>query len=257
MFGREDTSASAPVAIVNERFSREFWGNDRAVGKRFRFVDERSGGAWVTVIGVIADMRRRRLEDEPDAQVFQPFAQAPGRGADMVIRTEVPPLSLARSVTSTIAAIDANVPVYRMSTLPERLEAFVTTRRLHVVVLTMFATAGMLLAAIGIYGLIRHDVTQRTQEIGVRVALGASRRDVVSLVLQRGLVLFGMGTALGWSASLAIASVMGSLVYGVSTRDPLTFLLAPIVLLGVTILACLEPAWRALRLDTFKALRPE
>ena len=256
-FGPEDTSDSAPVAIVNERFAREFWGNDRAVGKRFQFLDKRSGGGWITVIGVVADMRRHRLEEQPYAQVFQPFSQAPSRGADIVIRTGVPPLSLAGSVTRTIAAIDASVPVYRMSTLPGRLDELVTNRRFHVVLLSLFAGAGVLLAAIGLYGLIRHDVTQRTQEIGVRVALGASRRDVVSLVLRRGLLLAGVGTTLGWFGSLAIAGVMGSLIYGISTRDPLTFLIAPSVLLGVAVLACVEPAWRALRLDPFEALRPE
>ena len=256
-FGLQDASDSAPVAIVNERFAREFWGDGRAVGKRFQFLDKRSGDAWVTVVGVVANMRRHRLEDQPDAQVFQPYSQAPSRGADIVIETDVPPLSLTTSVTRTIAAIDASVPVYRMSTLSERLDEFVTTRRFHVVLLSLFAGAGLLLAAIGIYGLIRQDVAQRTQEIGVRVALGASRRDVVSLVLRRGLVLSGVGTALGWFASFTIAGVMGSLVYGVSTRDPLTFLIAPMVLVGVAILACLEPTWRALRLDTFKTLRSE
>jgi putative ABC transport system permease protein len=257
LFNHEDTADSTPVAIVNERFAREFWGDGRAVGRRFRFLDRRSGGEWVTVVGVVGDMRRRRLEDEPGAQVFQPFSQAPSRGADVVIRSEVPPRSLAGSVTRTIAAIDAGVPVYRMSTLSERLDEFVTTRRFHVVLLSLFAGAGVLLAAIGIYGLIRQDVSQRTQEIGVRVALGASRRDVVSLVLRRGLALTGVGLAVGWLASLAMAGVMGTLVYGVSPRDPLTFLAAPIVMFGIAAIACLEPTWRALRLDVFKALRPE
>jgi putative ABC transport system permease protein len=257
LFNLGDTADSMPVAMVNERFAREFWGSDRAVGKRFQFLDKRSDGAWVTVVGVVADMRRRRLEDEPGAQVFQPFSQAPSRGADVVIRTEVSPLSLANSVTRTIATIDSNVPVYRMSALSARLDEFVSTRRVHVVLLLLFAGAGVLLAAIGIYGVIRQDVSQRTQEIGVRVALGASRREVVSLVVRRCLVLTGVGIAVGWLASLAIAGVMEGLVYGVSARDPVTFLAAPIVLFGITIIACLEPAWRAVRLDIFKALRPE
>jgi putative ABC transport system permease protein len=257
LFTDADTADSMAVAIVNERFAREFWGNERAVGKRFKFLDKRSGGAWVTVVGVVADMRRHRLEDEAGAQVFQPFSQAPSRGADVVIRTEVPPLSLAASVTRTIAALDATVPVYRMSTLSARLDDFVTNRRFHVALLSLFAGTGVLLAAIGIYGLIRQDVSQRTQEIGVRVALGASRRDVVSLVLRRSLVLTAVGIAVGWCASLAIAGVMGSLVYGISPRDPVTFVAGPIVLMGIAIIACLEPTWRALRLDIFKALRPE
>jgi putative ABC transport system permease protein len=257
LFGHEDTSDSTPVAIINERFAREFWGSGRAVGRRFQFLDKRSGGAWITVVGVVADMRRHRLEEQPDAQVFQPFSQAPSRGADVVIQTAVPPLSVASSVTRTIASLDHSVPVYRMSTLLERLDEFFTIRRFHVVLLSLFASAGVLLAAIGIYGLVRQDVSQRTQEIGVRVALGASRRNVASLVLRRCLVLTAVGMAVGWSGSLAIAGIMESLVYGVSPRDPLTFLAAPIILSGVAIVACLEPTWRALRLDVFKALRPE
>ena len=144
-----------------------------------------------------------------------------------------------------------------MSTLSERLDDFLTNRRFHVVLLSLFAATGVLLAAIGIYGLIRQDVSQRTQEIGVRVALGATRRDVVSLVLRRGMVLTGVGIVAGWCASLALAGVMGSLVYGISPRDPVTFLAAPIILLGIAIVACLEPTWKAVRLDIFKALRPE
>ena len=256
-FNHDDTADSMPVAIINERFAREFWGDQRAVGKRFQFLDKRSDGAWVTVVGVVADMRRRRLEDEPGAQVFQPFSQAPSRGADVVIRTDVPPLSLAASVSRTIAAIDAVVPVYRMSTLSERLGDSVANRRFHVALLSLFAATGVLLAAIGIYGLIRQDVSQRIQEIGVRVALGASRGDVVSLVLRRCLVLTGVGIAVGWCASLAVADVMGSLVYGISPRDTVTFLAAPIVLLSIAIIACIEPTWRAVRLDILKALRPE
>lgn len=257
LFNDGDTADSMLVAIVNERFARELWGNDRAVGKRFQFLDKRSNGAWVTVVGVVADMRRHRLEDDPGAQVFQPFSQAPSRGADVVIQADVPPLSLASSVTRTVAAIDPTVPVYRMSTLSQRLDDLVINRRFHAALLSLFAATGVLLAAIGIYGLIRQEVSQRTQEIGVRVALGASRRDVVSLVLRRCLVLTGVGIAVGWGASLAIAGVMGSLVYGISPRDPVTFLTAPIVLLGIAMIACLEPTWRAMRLDIFKALRPE
>ena len=256
-FSAGDTSDSPAVAIVNQRFVHEFCGDGRAVGKRFQFLDKRSGVAWITVIGVVGDMRRHRLEDEPHAQVFLPFSQAPSRGADIVIKSDVPPLALATSVTRTIAAIDATVPVYRMSTLRQRVDEFLITRRFHVVMLSLFAGASVLLAAIGVYGLIRHDVSQRTQEIGVRLALGASRRDVVILVLRSGLVLTAIGMLLGWLASLALAGIMESLVYGVSTRDPITFLIAPIVLFAIAIIACLEPTWRALRLDPLEALRPE
>jgi ABC-type antimicrobial peptide transport system permease subunit len=256
-FGPQDTSDSAPVAIVNERFVREFFSDARAVGRRFQFLDKRSGDTWITIVGVTADMRRHRLEDEPAAQVFLPVSQAPSRGADIVVRAEVPPLSLASSVTRAMANIDASVPVYRLSTLSQRLDEFVTTRQFHVVLLSLFAGAGVLLAAIGLYGLIRHDMSQRVPEISVRVALGASRRNVVNLVLRTSLVLTGLGITLGWCASLALAGIMESLVFGISVRDPITFLVAPVVLFSIAVIACVEPTWRALRLDPIKGLRAE
>ena len=250
-----DTQESSPVAIVNERFVREFWGDMDPVGRRFRFADERFGNTWITVVGVVGDMRRGRLEEVPYPQVFLPFAQSPSRGADIVVQTDVPPLSLASRINQTVAAIDPAVPVYRVSTLDHRLDEFLTNRRFQVLLLSLFALASVLLAAVGVYGLLRHAVTQRTPEIGVRLAMGASRRDIVALVLRDGLVLTGAGLIIGWFAALALAGVMGTLVYGISTRDPVTFAVAPIILFSIALIACVEPAWRAIRVNPLRALK--
>ncbi len=256
-FNDGDTNGAPLVAIVNASFVREFWGDRDPLGKRFRFLDNRFGEAWITVVGVIGDMRRQRLEQAPYPQVFVPFAQLPSRGADLVVHAEGPALSLASSVTRTVAAIDATVPVYRMSTLEQRVDNFLVNRRFQVSLLSLFAGAGLVLAAIGVYGLLRHDVTQRTQEIGVRLALGASRRDVIALVMKDGMVLMGAGLVSGLIAALALSTVMKTFVYGISIQDPFTFVLAPFILCGTAFIACLEPAWRALRIDPLRALRTD
>jgi putative ABC transport system permease protein len=256
-FGRSDEASVSHVAVVNERFAREFWGDDDPVGRRFHFLDKRHGDAWVTVVGMIADMRRNGLEQVPYPQVFLPFAQSPSRGADLVIHTDVPPFSLANNVTRTIAEIDPSVPVYRLSTLEQRLDEFQTNRRFQAWVLSLFASVAILLAAVGMYGVIRYDVTQRTQEIGVRIAVGASSADVVALVLRNGLALTGAGLVIGELTAVALAGLMAALVFGISTRDPVTFVLAPLLLLAVAVAACLEPAWRALRVDPLRALKAE
>jgi predicted permease len=256
-FSRADEGSGSLVAVVNERFAREFWGDDDPVGRRFQFLDKRHGDAWVMVVGVVADMRRNGLEQVPYPQVFEPFAQSPSRGADLVIHTDAPPLSLANSVTRTIAEIDPSVPVYRLSTLDQRLDELQTNRRFQAWLLSLFASVAILLAAIGMYGVIRYDVTQRTQEIGVRMAVGASRSDVVTLVLRNGLTLMGAGLLIGELTALALAGLMAALVFGISPRDPVTFVLAPLVLLAVAVGACVEPAWRALCVDPLRALKAE
>lgn len=256
-FDRSDSASGSHVAIVNERFAREFWGDDDPVGRRFQFLDKRYGDAWVTVVGMVADMHRNGLEQVPYPQVFVPFAQSPSRGADLVVHTDTSPLSLANSVTRTIAAIDPSIPIYRLSTLEQRLDEFQENRRFLAWVLSLFASIGILLAAIGMYGVVRYDVTQRTQEIGVRIAVGASRGDVVALVLRNGLALTGAGLVIGELTAVALAGLMTALVFGISPRDPVTLVLAPLLLLAVGVAACLEPAWRALRVDPLHALKAE
>jgi predicted permease len=249
-----DTSKSAHVAVVTQRFAREFWPGEDPVGRRFQFLDERFDDPWITVVGVVDDMRRSGLEEEPYPQVFIPFAQSPSRGADFVVSTDTPQ-ALVATFIRTIGAINPEVPVYQVSTLQQRLDALLTTRRFQVFLLSLFAAGGVLLAAIGVYGLLRYAVMQRRQEIGIRMAMGASRRDVVALVLQEGLSLTVVGLTVGLLAAFALTSSMQTLVYGISTKDPVTFAVAPLLLVCVATLACVEPAWRATRIDPVHVLR--
>jgi putative ABC transport system permease protein len=253
----DDNEQSALVAVVNERFARRFWPGENAVDKRFQFLDDRFDDKWVTVVGVVADMRRNGLEQDPLPQIYIPFAQSPSRGADMVVLAGTSPLNLTRNVRETIAAINPSVPVYRVSTLEHRLDTQLASRRFQVLMLCCFAFAALVLAAVGVYGLMRYMVGQRTREIGVRIAMGATRRQVMALVLWEGLRLAGTGLLAGVVLALLLTRSLRTVVYGVTVNDPLTFVIAPAILLLVATAATLEPTWRAVRIDPVRALRAE
>lgn len=165
--------------------------------------------------------------------------------------------TFTRDVRQTIAAINPSVPVYRVSTLEQRLDAQLATRRFQVLMLSLFASAALVLAAVGIYGLMRYVVGQRTREIGVRIAVGATHRQVMALVLREGLWLVSTGLLAGVMLALLLTRTLRTAVYGITVNDPLTFVIAPAILLVVTIVASVEPTWRALRIDPVQALRAE
>jgi predicted permease len=252
-----DRADSPPVAIVNQTMARRFWPVEDPIGKHFKLAGPESKRPWLTIVGVVGDMRREGLEKQPIAQVFRPYTQQDWSAMDLVARTASDPSKLAPALRAAIHAIDAAAPVFEVSTLERRLSDFESPRRFQTLLMTLFSAAALLLAAMGIYGLIHHSVTQRTQEIGIRMALGAQAGDVVEMVLRQALGLALVGAAAGIAAALALTQTMASLLYGVKTTDLVTFATAPVALLAIAIGASAIPARRAARIDPIVALRYE
>ncbi len=256
-FNAQDNQGAVPVTIINETMARRFWPGEEALGKRFKLGLAQSPNPWLTVVGVVGDMRRQSLEHQPIAQVFLHHLQSPERRMNLLIRTTVEPTQLAPVVRHEIRSIDKTVLIYRVSTLESQLAAAVAQRRFQTWLLTLFSALALLLAAVGIYGLIHQSVALRTREIGTRLALGAQPRDVLRLVIGQGMSLALCGVGIGLLAALALTRVLAGLLFGVTATDPTTFIVVPLVLLLVALLACYLPARRAARVDPLVALRYE
>jgi predicted permease len=256
-FNAQDNQGAVPVTIINETMARRFWPGEEALGKRFKLGLAQSTGPWLTVVGVVGDMRRQSLEREPIAQIFLPHLQSPERRMNLLIRTTAEPTQLAPVVRNEIRSIDKTVLIYGISTLESQLARAVAQRRFQTWLLTLFSALALLLAAVGIYGLIHQSVMLRTREIGTRLALGAQPREVLRLVVGQGLRLALCGIGIGLLAAFALTRVLTGLLFGVTATDPLTFIAAPLVLLLVALLACYLPARRATKVDPLTALRYE
>jgi predicted permease len=255
-FDDRDGAHSLPVAIVSETMARRFWPGESAVGKQFRFAND-GNAPYMTVIGVVGDMRRQGLEKTAVAQVYRPYPQFRMNGGELVVRTAGDPLRLAAAVRAAIRATDPHIPVYGIGTIEQFLDSSVAERRLETLLLGIFSGLALALAGVGIYGLIHYMVAQRTQEIGIRMALGAGQLDVLMMVVREGGAIAAVGTAAGLAAALAITRSMRGLLYGVEAADPLTFAAAPAVLLAVALIAAIVPARRAAAVDPLAALRME
>jgi putative ABC transport system permease protein len=212
---------------------------------------------WMTVVGVVGDVRFKSLDSPPTLAVFHPHAQQTWRQMAFAVRTEGPPSSLISAIRREIAAIDREQPVYNMTPLETMLEGSIATPRFHAVLILGFAVLALALAVVGAYGVMSYSVGQRTQEIGIRIALGAKQKDVLRMVLQDGMKLTLAGVIIGSLAALGLTRLMASLLFGVSATDPLTFTVVPIVLVIVALAACYVPARRAMRVDPMVALRYE
>jgi len=222
-----------------------------------RFGGMNSTAPWMTIVGVVHHVRYRTLEAQSRVEVYVALAQRPYGNMSLAIRTSTDPASLAPTVQKEIQAVDPEQPVFQVRTMEELLHNSLGRRRLSLLLLGIFAGAALLLAAVGIYGIMAYWVSQRSHEMGIRMALGAGRMDVLRLVLRQSFILAGLGVALGVIGSLALTQVIAGLLFNVKATDPVTFILVAITLAGVALLASLIPAQRATGVDPMVALRYE
>ena len=244
------------VAVINETMARRYFPGEDPIGKRVNLGDP-AKVPWITIIGVVGDARTGGLDKEPYPQMYVPAAQFPPRAMTFVARTSGDPAAVAPALRRELAAIDRDLPLYNVSTMERVLSDSISRRRFQMILIAAFAGVGLLLAAVGIYGVISYSVAQRRHEIGVRMALGARAADILKLVVGQGIGLTLAGVGLGLAGAFALTRVLSSLLYGVSATDPLTFVCVSLALLGVALLACLLPARRATKVDPMIALRYE
>jgi ABC-type antimicrobial peptide transport system permease subunit len=226
------------------------------VGSRLKLGPRDSSNPWLTVVGVVGDMRRQGLETEPIPQIFEPLAQDPSRLETLLVRTSTDdPLKMVGTVQAAVRRVDKQAPLYGVTTLDGRLGAYLTQRRFQTSLLIGFSVVALLMATIGIYGLIHYSVATRTREIGLRTAIGARAGDIFRLVIRDGLQLSLTGLLLGLVGALWAGRAVSSLLFGVTAADPLTFTAVSLLLTGVAAAACYFPARRAMKVEPMAALR--
>ena len=253
-----DSATSPRVLIVNEAFVRRFFPEEEPLGRRVAFERTSDGGPnWREIVGVVSDVRHSALDSNPKPEMYFPFSQRPSPFMTLVVRTSGDPMQMVAAVRSQVRAIDEAQPISNIRTMEQLLDNSISQRRFNMLVITLFGGASLALAAVGIYGVMAYSVSQRTREIGIRMALGARASAVLKLIIAQGMMLVSIGTAIGLIASFALTRVLATLLYGVSTTDPVTFLVISLLLICVAFLACYIPARRATRVEPMIALRDE
>jgi len=258
-FTEDDENGKLPVAIIDEATARRYWWPDHdPVGRRLRIrlrFGQNPVNRWSTVVGVVKNIKHDGLDVDGVPHVYVPLNQFVGRTLSLALRTSLPASTLEAQLRGAIQSVDPGLPVFNVTSMDEVLDASLASRRFSANLVAGFAGGALLLASIGIYGLLAYMVGQRSREIGLRLALGAQRADVLRLVLGKGVVLAGLGIVAGVIFSASTASMMASLLYGVRPYDPAVFLMVPLLLLVVAIAASYIPAWRATKVDPIVALR--
>lgn len=259
--GRDFTDADrtgAPlVTIVDERLAQKYWPNESAIGKRIRFGPPEDDEPWHTVIGVVGAVRHQRIQEETRNSVYLPHQQIPVGGLAIVARTATDPKTLVAGVRREVAQIDSDLPVSNIATMEEVMAESIWQPRLYAMLFAVFAGGALVLAVIGIYGVMAYIVITRTHEIGIRMALGATARDVFKLIVGRGMKLTAIGLVLGVGGAFALTRLMRGLLFNISATDPITFVLISVLLAVAAFLACYIPARRATKVDPLVALRYE
>ena len=258
-FVETDNEKGAPVVMINAKLARQYFPNGDAVGKRLMFghPDTEKQPRWLTIVGVLGDTKMYGLANPARLEVYIPFHQSASSDMHVLVRSRVGPSALTSAIRGEVAAIDKDQPIFAIATMQELISASVAGRRFTLILLGLFSGLALVLAAIGIYGVISYSVAQRTRDIGIRMALGASQTQVLRDVLGLGVRLTGLGLLLGLLGAFLATRVLASLLYGVASTDALTFTAVSVVLTVVALLASYLPARRATRVDPMVALRYE
>jgi putative ABC transport system permease protein len=254
----EDTTDSAQVALINQTMADQLWPNQDPIGRRIKFPGtQKNPQPWRTIVGVVSDVTQYALDQKPPMQIYLPHSQFPTSFDTIVVKTEKDPGSLFAAIRREIHSVDKDQAVYDVKTLQELQSDSIALRRFFMLLLIIFSVVTLALAAVGIYGVMSYAVTQRTQEIGIRMALGASAADVLKLVVRSGIALAITGVAIGLIAAFALTRLLASMLFGVTPTDALTFSIGVVGLVVVAVVACYIPARRATKVEPLVALRHE
>jgi predicted permease len=254
-FNDQDQEGAPRVAIVNETLVHNFFSDANPLGQKIRMLGRRTGS--YEIVGVVKDSKYRSLGEDPTPYVFVPYAQNPQPAMSVHVQTSTDPKQLTATIRREVQSLDPNLPAFNVMSLADNIEISLFPARLGALLLGVFGALALLIASIGIYGVMSFGVSERTREMGIRMALGAQRRDVLRLVISQGMFVAVIGVAIGAGLALVSTRVVSSYLYEVSTTDPLTFAGIALILLGVALLACYVPARRATRVDPLEALRYE
>jgi putative ABC transport system permease protein len=252
LLAESDDAKAPPVVVVNESLARIYFADEDPLGKRMII-----SGKTRAIAGVVGDVKHSALDEEAKAEFYLPMAQSTRRNLSLAVRASGDPVQMVAAVRGQVRAADKEIPIFNLQIMERLVDKSVALRRFNMLLLGVFALVGLALAAVGLYGVISYTVTQRTREIGVRMALGAQRADVLRLVVGEGMKLVLIGALLGLGGALALTRLMKSLLFSVSSTDPLTFIVIAALLLGVALLACWIPARQATKVDPMIALRHE
>lgn len=257
-FTDSDDHKGLPVALVDQTLARQYWPNGHPIGNRIKPASPmRSTDPWLTIVGVVGDVRTDSLESQGVPHIYLPDFQAPSYDSVIYLRTAGDPATLGDAIRREVEAVDPNVPVYAVRTMDDVVARSMAERRFALQILGFFAGVALLLAAIGIYGVMAYTFSQRAHEIGIRMALGAQPRDILRIALSEGMTLVAVGLGSGLVGALILTRFLRSMLYAVTPNDPLTFAALPVLLAAVALLACFIPARRATQVDPLVALRDE
>jgi predicted permease len=237
--------------------AQKYWPGEDPLGKKISFEGGKAKPKWREIVGIVNHIKHKGLEGESRVQYYYPYRQRPTPDMYLVIRTSVEASSVSAAVRSTIASIDKDLPVFRVTTMDQLVADSMVQRRFSLFLFGTFALLALVLAVVGIYGVMSYMVSQRTREIGIRMALGARLVDIIRLVVSQGMLMVVVGVLIGLAGAFALTRLMASLLFGITATDPVTFTAVSLLLAGVALAACLIPARRAARVNPTVALRYE